>query len=276
MYTVNTFEIPAPGQPHLYTYLNNDVEVFGINKEQTQFIEMSMSDWQSCKAYSSQHCKKATKTYDIKYPTCLTALFKGNKIQIKELCQFKLEQKPLRPNLIAAAQELIIINAETLVNQCTTPKGTETTVEEGCHMCIKPKHCNCVYIAQSPLGSVTLAPDVEQCTTLSHNEKVKFLVNLAKMQYLWSEHYIKNLSEQVIEKVNKMPEKAPLPLMSSRDVPRALKTGIIVDLVNRHLHYPTTFMYLVHLTQKRLLPGCPQPYSENLHHAHIHLNEKLN
>ncbi len=206
MYTVNTFEIPAPGQPHLYTYLNNDVEVFGINKEQTQFIEMSMSDWQSCKAYSSQHCKKATKTYDIKYPTCLTALFKGDKLQIKELCQFKLEQKPLRPNLIAAAQELIIINAETLVNQCTTPKGTETTVEEGCHMCIKPKHCNCVYIAQSPLGSVTLAPDMEQCTTFSHEEQIKFPVNLAKMQYLWSKHYLKNLSEQVIEKVNKIPE----------------------------------------------------------------------
>ncbi len=131
MYTVNTFEIPAPGQPHLYTYLNND---------------------------------------------------------------------------IAAAKELIVINAETLVNQCTTSKGTETTVEKGCHMCIKPKHCNCVYIAQSPLGSVTLAPDEEQCTTFSHKEKVKFPVNLAKMQYLWSEHYIKNLSEQVIEKVNEIPE----------------------------------------------------------------------
>ncbi len=98
MCNVNTFEIPAPGQPHLYTYLNNDVEVFGINSEQTQFIEMNMADWQSCKSYSSQHFMKATKKYDILYPTCLTALFKGDKLQIKALCQFKLEQKPLRPN----------------------------------------------------------------------------------------------------------------------------------------------------------------------------------
>ena len=75
-----------------------------------------------------------------------------------------------------------------------------TTVEAGYHMCVKPRQCNCVYIPQSPMGCVTLFTDGEQCQEFTHEFDVSFPVNLAEMQYLWSDNYIKNLSEQLLDK----------------------------------------------------------------------------
>ncbi len=206
MYRINTFEVPAPGQPELYTYLNNKVEVFGINKRRTQFLEMSLSDWRSCKTYSSQHCRKAMKIYNTYYSTCLTALFNNEKVKIKELCDFKLEQEPLRPNLVPANSQLVVVSARTIVSQCVTDQGMTTSISAGCDICLKPRQCNCLYVAQSPIGAVTLPPDIEHCETLTHQYDIEFPVNLAKMQYLWSDDYLKDLSESVMEQVQSIPE----------------------------------------------------------------------
>ncbi len=206
MYRIHTFEVPAPGQPDLYTYVNNDVEVFGINHRRTHFLEMSLSDWNSCKTYSSQHCRKAMKIYDTYYSTCLTALFNDEKTKIKALCDFKLEQKPLRPNLIPANDKLVVVSARTIIHQCVAENGMETAVTVGCDICMKPRRCNCIYVAQSPMGAVTLPPDIEHCDILTHHYDVTFPVNLAKMQHLWSDDYLKELSESVMEKVDAIPE----------------------------------------------------------------------
>ena len=79
------------------------------------------------------------KIYDTYYSTCLTALFSDEKTKIKALCDFKLEQKLLRPKLIPANDKLVVVSARTIISQCVVDNGMETSVTVGRDICMKPR-----------------------------------------------------------------------------------------------------------------------------------------
>ena len=91
LYKVESFPVPAPDQPEFYTYLVNDVEVFGINKAKTHFLELKLADVEKYQQYSTIHCQRTTKVYHSQYPTCTMALYTHDSVQIKKVCKFQLE-----------------------------------------------------------------------------------------------------------------------------------------------------------------------------------------
>ncbi len=205
LYKVESFEVPAPGQPDLYTYLINPVEVFGTNEDGSNFLELKLVDVEKCKQYSTVHCRRATKVYSQRYPTCLTALFNNDTLKIKELCNYQLESTPLRPNLIPSGDNMIVVATETITKQCMTDEGNFIQdVETGCSVCIKPRHCNCIYVATSKLGSVSVPADMEHCSTFTLDRHVEVPLNMAKLQYMWSDDYLENVSAISAEEITKM------------------------------------------------------------------------
>ena len=80
LYKVESFPIPAPNHPKLYTYLINEVEVFGINKAKTHFVELKLADVEKCRQYSTVHCRQATKVYNSQYPTCTIPLYTNSPV----------------------------------------------------------------------------------------------------------------------------------------------------------------------------------------------------
>ncbi len=53
LYKVESFEVPAPGQPDLSTSLVNPVEVFGINEDHTHALKIKLVDIKRCKQHST-------------------------------------------------------------------------------------------------------------------------------------------------------------------------------------------------------------------------------
>ncbi len=100
---------------------------------------------------------------------------------------------------------MIVVATETITRQCMTDDGDFTQdVEVGCPVCIKPRHCNCIYIATSKLGSVSVPADMEHCSAFTLDRHVEVPLNLAKLQYMWSDEYLENVSAISAQEISKM------------------------------------------------------------------------
>ena len=101
---------------------------------------------------------------------------------------------------------MIVVAADTIAKQCMVHVGQDQDMREGCSTCIRERQCNCVYTATSKLGSVSVPTDMQHCKEVSLDREVIIPLNMAKLQYLWSDEYLYNVSQLTAEDIDNIPE----------------------------------------------------------------------
>ncbi len=205
LYEVTGYSIPAASNESLVTRPVLDRDVFGIDYDKVNFLEMKHADFESCVMAKTIRCEFATVIRDVYHRSCLLALFENDREGIHKLCQYRLEaiQEEISLQPISPGRVLVSY-AKTISMQCP---GRPAMVRPGCKSCLVDQSCGCSLSATDENAkSVAITPSLTKCKDQNFEHKVEYPINIPALTYLMDPDKLVNLTHDAyVDSLDKIP-----------------------------------------------------------------------
>ena len=133
-----SFPVPVNDTSNHATQLLNLPKVFANNMQ--YYTHFTMSELNQCKTGKIMLCKSRKALVPIIQDSCSSALFKGDRPQIKEMCNFRFLPNGLNAGIVQLTQTSVLVyNTPTLEFDCRMSK----TMKKGCTFCVINVPCEC-------------------------------------------------------------------------------------------------------------------------------------
>ena len=178
VYEVIKFPVPVTGRPTYNTFLPNLPRYFVTSRHSDFYFTLENDD-------TKRHPKLLYLTDSrISFnsfntgATYLSALFRNNITQVRELCSFQLQEIPLEPKIHFLSNSRILL---TTVSEIAIKCGTKDSIFQGCTQCIR--NCQVTILApNSSVASRTWPPKISTCRYDVNVTKIQHIINLAALQ----------------------------------------------------------------------------------------------
>ena len=140
VYKVTTFPVPVTGRPTYKTFLSNFPRYFVASSHSDFYFTMrNIDNSRQAGLLYLTHNGLSLSSFTTG-ATCLSAIFRNNVTQIRDLCSFTLHENPLEPQVHFLSNSRIpLINVSQITLNCST--GDRTFL--GCTQCVRNIKCNC-------------------------------------------------------------------------------------------------------------------------------------
>ena len=182
VYKVDSFPIPVTGRISHSTSVLDLPQYFVTDRQLSFYFVMERDD-------SSRH-PQLLYLLDNKIPlnsfetgsTCISALYRNDLSQIRQLCSFSIKEHALVPSVNFLSNGTVIFtNLSSLTLKCSDGMH----VLEGCVQCVRRVPCNCevqVYMTNSSLPTRYWPSKLFGCPIAANVTETHYIVNLASLQ----------------------------------------------------------------------------------------------
>ena len=140
VFKVTSFPVPVTGRTTHSTWLLNLPHYFVTSRHSLYYFTMDHDD-------STRHPRllylpdsnTVFKSFNTA-SSCISALFRNNIIQIRQLCSFSLHEQSLEPNVLFLENgRILLTNISEMTLDCISAQSTL----DGCVQCVRDITCDC-------------------------------------------------------------------------------------------------------------------------------------
>jgi len=194
VYKVTNFPVPVTGRPTHITFLPNLRRYFVTSRYSDFYFTIQNND-------NKRHPRllyltdSGTSFSSLSTgATCVSALYRNNITQTRELCPFTLQEDPLEPQVHFLSNSRIL---RTNVSEITLNCGTSDRTFHGCTQCVREIPCNFevkLFPPNSSQPSRIWLPKLSSCRNEVNITKTRYVVNLAALQSFFTDTSLGSLT----------------------------------------------------------------------------------
>ena len=194
IFKVTTFPVFVTGRTSHATTVLNLPRYFVTSQHGTHFFTLNEDDTSIHPALLYIMGKDIVFKDILSGASCVSALFINNLTQIRELCSFVLEEKPLPPSILSLQNgKILMTNISTYSLDCNLTK----TRIVGCTQCVRQVPCNCgiKLSSENPLQPRSFwLPRRYDCPHTVNVTTTEHIVNLATLQAFFHDSLLGDLT----------------------------------------------------------------------------------
>lgn len=185
LYKILAMPVPVNSTSNHATKLLGLPETLEVTSNLKYYTTFDLSELNQCKFDKVFVCKFSKALSPISHETCISALFKGDKLLIKNKCDFRFLINHLSAKVVQLSHTSVLIyNVDTLQLDCKMGRK----VEKGCTFCIINVPCECSISTET----IYLPPRLTACH--ENTTSVLHPVNLALLQQFFNDTDLKNIA----------------------------------------------------------------------------------
>ena len=187
LYKILSFPVPVNSSSDHATQLLDLPTLFAISNDLQYYVTLNMADYSKCESNRITLCKLRKTLTPMISPSCISALFKGDKPQIKKQCNFRFllnSLSDLESGILQLSHTSVLVyNTPAMEFDCKRSK----TMKKGCNFCIIEIPCGCAITTTK----LYLPPRLSSC----HKNTTSTLhpVNLAVLQQFFNDTDLQNI-----------------------------------------------------------------------------------
>ena len=195
VYKVTTFPVPVTGRSSHSTSLL-DVPNYFVTSRQSPFHFVMQHDdnFRHPKLLYLTGSNIVLRSYQ-SGATCVSALFRNNVSQIRDLCSFSVQERILEPNIhFLPNNQILLTNVLEMLLKC----GSNNRILDGCTQCVRQVPCNCaikIFLQNYTFPTYYWPPKLANCHLTFNVSQTRHVINLASLQLFFSDSSLGDLSE---------------------------------------------------------------------------------
>lgn len=189
LFKVLSFPVPVNNTSTHATQLLTLPQYIAVTADMQYYTTLTDIDLSHCVLSKFFTCKFTKTLYPFTHDTCVSALFKNDKVQVKDKCDFRFLLHHLDSGLVQLTRsEILVYNMDSFELDCKSGRK----VNPGCSFCIINISCECAISTPN----MYIAPRLSACH--QNTSTVLHPINLALLQQFFNDTVLENIESNTL------------------------------------------------------------------------------